>query len=74
MKTAPLFIDGTYQAVRLPEEFRFEGEKVYIRKIGNVVVLLPEKDSWKPMFDSLEQFSDDYMEERICLLRPMRKV
>ena len=64
MKTATLCKDGPNQVVTLPEEFRFEGEKVYIHKVGNVVVLLPENEPWKPLFESLEQFTDDFMNER----------
>jgi antitoxin VapB len=32
---------GGSQAVRLPKEFRFEGNEVLIRKQGNAVVLEP---------------------------------
>jgi antitoxin VapB len=45
MKTATLVKDGPNQVVRLPEEFRFEGENVYIHKAGNLVVLLPENEA-----------------------------
>jgi antitoxin VapB len=38
---AKLFIDGGYQAVRLPKEFRFEGEEVRVRRLGQGVVLEP---------------------------------
>ncbi|UCG25560.1 MAG: antitoxin [Chloroflexota bacterium] len=64
MKTAKLFKNGQSQAVRLPLEFRFEGTQVYIKRMGNGVLLLPEQDSWQTLFDSLELFSDDFMEER----------
>jgi virulence-associated protein VagC len=33
--------------------FRFEGEKVYIKRVGNAVVLLPYRDSWRTLFESL---------------------
>jgi antitoxin VapB len=39
--TAKLFMHGRSQAVRLPEEFRFEGTEVGISKIGDKVVLEP---------------------------------
>jgi antitoxin VapB len=29
-----------------------------------MVVLIPEQDSWQTLFESLEQFSDDFMESR----------
>lgn len=64
METAKLFRNGRSQAVRLPKEFRFEGEKVYVKRMGNAVVLLPYKEPWRVLFESLNRFSDDYMEER----------
>ena len=64
LKTAKLFKNGQSQAVRLPKEFRFEGTEVYIKKVGEAVVLLPFEHSWNTLFDSLTQFSDDFMEER----------
>lgn len=64
MKTAKLFKNGESQAVRLPKEFRFEGDEVLIKKAGNAVVLLPKKKSWDSLVESLEQFSSDFMKER----------
>jgi antitoxin VapB len=59
--TAKLFQNGKSQAVRLPREFRFEGDKVYIRKMGKAVVLLPYDDPWCLFFDALEMFPEDFM-------------
>lgn len=59
--TAKLFQNGKSQAVRLPKEFRFEGDKVYIRKIGSVVLLMPYDDPWRPFFEGLNLFTDDFM-------------
>ena len=64
MRTAKLFRNGGSQAVRLPKEFRFEGSRVFIKKVGDAVVLLPRQDSWETLFDSLEQFTDDFMATR----------
>lgn len=38
---AKIFQNGRSQAVRLPKEFRFEGQEVYIYKDGDRVVLAP---------------------------------
>ena len=62
METAKLFQNGQSQAVRLPKKYRFSGDKVLIKRVGNAVVLLPCQDSWSTLFDSLEQFSDDFMQ------------
>jgi antitoxin VapB len=64
MKTAKLFQNGQSQAVRLPKEFRFEGDEVFIKKVGNATVLLPIQDPWQPLLDSLNKFSPDFMEDR----------
>ncbi|MBI4754007.1 MAG: AbrB/MazE/SpoVT family DNA-binding domain-containing protein [Betaproteobacteria bacterium] len=41
MATARLFKNGSSQAVRLPKDYRFEGEEVAIRRFGDAVILLP---------------------------------
>ena len=64
MDTAKIFQNGQSQAIRLPKEYRFQGTKVYVKRIGNAVVLIPEQDSWQTLVDSLALFSDDFMAER----------
>jgi antitoxin VapB len=64
VQTAKLFKNGKSQAVRLPKEYRFEGESVAIKRMGNAVVLLPLDNPWQPLFDSLDMFSDDFMDDR----------
>ena len=64
MRTARLFQNGRSQAVRLPKEFRFSGSQVFIKKIGDAVMLIPYRNSWQSLFDSLTRFSDDFMESR----------
>ncbi len=73
MQTAKLFKNGQSQAVRLPKNFRFEGEQVFIKKVGNSVVLLPSKNSWQPLLESLDEFSDDFMEKREQLSHQTRE-
>jgi antitoxin VapB len=64
MDTAKIFQNGQSQAIRLPKEYRFRGTKVYLKRMGNAVVLIPEYDSWLPLIESLSMFSDDFMAER----------
>ncbi len=64
METAKLFRNGQSQAVRIPKEFRFEGTEVFIKKIGNAILLVPYREPWQTLFDSLNQFSDDFMDTR----------
>jgi antitoxin VapB len=64
MKPARLFKNGQSQAVRLPKEYRFKGDQVLVKRVGNALVLLPLKEPWTPLFESLSQFSKDFMESR----------
>jgi antitoxin VapB len=59
METAKLFANGNSQAVRLPKEYRFQGDEVVIKRVGNAVVLLPKDDPWQVMFDAIAEFPDD---------------
>ena len=62
MMTAKLFEDGRSQAVRLPKECRFSGEEVAVNKIGDIVILMPKDDKWSGFLDSLNLFSEDFMD------------
>ena len=64
MQTAKLFNNGRSQAVRLPKEFRFSGDDVYIKKYQGIVMLLPKESPWTSLVDSLDRFSSDFMDER----------
>lgn len=46
METAKLFWSGRSQAVRLPKDFRIEGEEVRIRRHGAAVILEPIAADW----------------------------
>ena len=59
MDTAKLFTNGRSQAVRLPKEFRFDGDEVMIKRVGDAVVLLPQH-GWRTLFDALDQFEPGF--------------
>jgi antitoxin VapB len=64
MDSAKLFCNGRSQAVRLPRDYRFDGEEVYIKKIGNAVVLIPKDKVWEVHEAGVDYFSDDYLDDR----------
>lgn len=61
MKTARVFWSGNSQAVRIPKEFRIEGDEVEILKKGRSLVLRPRPRSWTSLVRSLDRFTDDFM-------------
>ncbi len=65
MNTAKLFWTGRSQAVRLPKEFRFEGEEVRIRRQGNAVVLESIPTDWKWLDEIVEKLGGKFLEEGI---------
>lgn len=68
-KTAKLFKNGASQAVRLPSEFRFEGDEVFIGRdpvTGNVILSATALDSWDGFFELRRtlQIPNDFMDAR----------
>jgi antitoxin VapB len=55
---ARIFRNGRSQAVRIPQEFRFRGDRVRIRKMGRGVLLEPilEVQEW---FAELDRIDDE---------------
>jgi antitoxin VapB len=64
MDTAKVFMNGRSQAVRLPKEYRFDEDDVFIKKIDDVVMLIPRNKVWKTFRNSFNKFSDDLLLER----------
>ncbi len=63
-ETATVFEDGDGQAVRLPDGYRFDTNKVEIWKDGDRVYLKPappKENDWA-WIDDLQGFSDDMVE------------
>lgn len=64
MQTAKLFVNGRSQAVRLPKEFRFDGDEVFIKRVGQAVVLLPRDRGWEMLEAALKSFEPGFSIER----------
>ena len=64
MNTAKLSSDGIHQMVILPTDFKMSGTEVYVKKIGNAIILISKDNPWQTLIDSLDQFSDDFMMTR----------
>lgn len=69
-KTAKLFTNGGSQAVRLPAEFRFDGDVVYIHRdpaSGDVVLSTRTRADWQRFMAlrvQLPPVPDDFLAER----------
>ncbi|HZZ17706.1 MAG TPA: AbrB/MazE/SpoVT family DNA-binding domain-containing protein [Candidatus Sulfotelmatobacter sp.] len=56
---AKLFQNGRSQAVRLPREFRFDGDRVRVRRVGNGVLLEPFIQDPQELFRRLDELSSE---------------
>lgn len=52
------------QVIKIPKEFRIDDKKVYIKKIGNSLFIVPYHNPWQSMINSLDEFTDDFMSDR----------
>lgn len=57
--TAKLFRNGRSQAVRLPKEFRFEGDRVRVRRVPEGVLLTPMFSNVKEWFAAMDRRRGD---------------
>jgi len=58
--SAKVFVTGRSQAVRIPKQYRFTTDEVYIEQVGEQVILSPKPKSWSQYFTSTKQFTDDF--------------
>nr|WP_066353934.1 type II toxin-antitoxin system VapB family antitoxin [Fervidicola ferrireducens] len=64
LDVAKIFENGRSQAVRLPKQYRFNDSEVFIKKVGEIVVLIPKDSVWKSFEYGIKHFSEDFMETR----------
>jgi antitoxin VapB len=65
---AKVFMTGRSQAVRIPAEYRFTTDEVYIRRDPQTgdVILSQAPRSWEEIFAALDEagIPDDFLEDR----------
>jgi len=74
VRIGKLFQNGRSQAVRLPQEFRFRGDRVRLRKVAEGVLIegILDIPAW---FAELDRLGDDtFMEDRAQPETPVRRV
>ena len=61
-RTARIFMNNRNQAVRLPKEFQFSTQDVFIRKEGSDVILSPRPTDWSSYLADGLAASKEFME------------
>jgi antitoxin VapB len=56
---------GRSQAIRLPKEYRVSGDSVYVKRLGDAILLVPKTgDRWAGLFAALDEFPRDFALDR----------
>jgi antitoxin VapB len=50
--TAKVFMTNRSQAVRLPKDYQFSTDEVFIRRDGDDIILSPKPRDWRTYFES----------------------
>jgi len=61
-RKAKIFMNNRSQAVRLPKDFQFSSQEVFIRKQGSAVVLSPQPFDWTSYLSETPAASANFME------------
>ncbi len=60
-RKAKIFMNNRSQAVRLPKEYQFDTQEVFIRKVGDEVILSPRPADWSSYLANGPVASADFM-------------
>jgi len=52
------------QAIELPKQYKIDDDRVYLKKTGNIISIIPFHNAWQNTIESLNEFSADFMEQR----------
>ncbi len=63
-KSAKVFMNGRSQAIRLPKEYRFDCDEVYVEKQGDTIIISAVQPGWDEFFDAVSAFDDDFLVDR----------
>lgn len=63
-RTAKVFKNGRSQAVRLPAEFRFSTNEVFIERQDDAIILRPKPESWDDFFARPSKVPTDFLSDR----------
>jgi len=62
------------QAIRIPKKMRINDDKVYLKKVGNTLYIIPFHSPWQNLIESTDSFTSDYMDERNQPIQQQREL
>ena len=53
-----------FQDLKIPEKFKINDNKVYIKKVGDALYIIPFHNAWDGLISATRDFTSDFMENR----------
>ena len=53
-----------FQSIKIPDNFKINDDKVYLKKVGNALYIIPFHNPWQNLIESVNEFSQDFMNDR----------
>jgi antitoxin VapB len=53
-----------FQAIMIPDKLKIDDNKVYLKKVGNSLYIIPFHNPWQNLIESLDAFTNDFMTDR----------
>ena len=52
------------QIIQIPESLTIDDDKVYLKRVGNAIYVIPFHNPWESLINSTEMFTKDYLDKR----------
>lgn len=52
------------QIIQIPESLTIDDDKVYLKRVGNSIYVIPFHNPWESLIHSTEMFTKDYLDKR----------
>ena len=73
LQTSKVFMNGRSQAVRIPAQYRFNDNEVFVNKIGDTLMITPIEKLAESLERGAAMIPDDFMEDGIPDEIPVRR-
>ena len=64
IRTVEIVTNSGLQGIAIPEGMEIDDNKVYLKRVGNSLFVIPFHEPWRNMIDSVDIFTEDFMESR----------
>lgn len=64
IETIDIKYEKGIQAITIPKNLKINDNKVYLKKVGNALFIIPFHEPWQNLFESLDLFTSDYLDDR----------